>query len=214
MASLRERQKLERSERIQENALRLFRDHGFGAVKMEEIAESSDVSAITVYRYFSTKQDLLLAIITSEFDAAYKKVNQQLARPYGNAAEAVNRLSITNLSESENAVTREMWSIAIAATISDSTSDFAVRYFRAMDRMKMQYQRLFDHAVDAEALTDDAPTYALTEICYTNLNMRFLEFLRCPGMTSATLHDTVTRLNNAAVHPYCTGNPVPGVVDA
>lgn len=211
MSSLRERQKVERSLRIQSNALRLFRDRGFGAVKMEEIAGSSDVSAITVYRYFSTKQDLLLAIITSEFDAAYKEANQQLARSSSSVTEAVNRLSVTNLSESENAITREMWSVAIAATISDSSSDFALGYFRAMDRMKRQYQILFDHAVASAALMKNTPTNALTEICYTNLNMRFLEFLRHPEMTNSVLHDSVARLNSAAIDPYCTGKELPGL---
>jgi AcrR family transcriptional regulator len=46
--------------RIQEAALDLFDRHGFDAVTIDQVAESAEVSVATVYRYFVTKENLVL----------------------------------------------------------------------------------------------------------------------------------------------------------
>lgn len=51
---------------IQEHALDLFDERGFDAVTIEEIAGAAEVSASTVYRYFDTKEGL---IVSDDFDA-------------------------------------------------------------------------------------------------------------------------------------------------
>lgn len=44
---------------IQRAALRLFREQGFAATTVEQVAQAADVAPSTVFRYFPTKQDLL-----------------------------------------------------------------------------------------------------------------------------------------------------------
>ena len=51
---------------IQERALDLFDARGFDAVTIEEIAAAAEVSPSSVYRYFGTKEGLLVA---DEFDS-------------------------------------------------------------------------------------------------------------------------------------------------
>lgn len=51
---------------IQEAALDLFDAQGFAAVTIEDIAAATEVSPSTVYRYFGTKEGL---IISDEFDS-------------------------------------------------------------------------------------------------------------------------------------------------
>jgi AcrR family transcriptional regulator len=51
---------------IQEKALDLFDARGFDAVTIEEIADAADVSPSSVYRYFGTKEGILVA---DEFDS-------------------------------------------------------------------------------------------------------------------------------------------------
>ena len=63
---LRERRRRSAMRVIQERALDLFDANGFGAVTIEEIAAAAEVSPSSVYRYFGTKEGILVA---DEFDA-------------------------------------------------------------------------------------------------------------------------------------------------
>jgi AcrR family transcriptional regulator len=57
---LRERKKAKTKATIQQHALRLFRDQGYDATTVERIAEAAEVSPSTFFRYFPTKEDVML----------------------------------------------------------------------------------------------------------------------------------------------------------
>jgi AcrR family transcriptional regulator len=62
---LRERKKLKTRRAIQEHALRLFREQGYDATTVEQIAEAAEVSPSTFFRYYPTKED---TVLTDEYD--------------------------------------------------------------------------------------------------------------------------------------------------
>jgi AcrR family transcriptional regulator len=55
----REDKKQETRERMRDAAFALFERHGYEATKVEDIARAAGVSPRTVYRYFSTKSELV-----------------------------------------------------------------------------------------------------------------------------------------------------------
>ena len=59
-SDLRERKRLASMRRIQDIALDLFESEGYGTVTIERIAAAADVSPSSVYRYFGTKEQIVL----------------------------------------------------------------------------------------------------------------------------------------------------------
>lgn len=57
---LRERKKAKTKVAIQRHAVRLFREQGYDATTVEQVAEAAEVSPSTVFRYFPTKEDLVV----------------------------------------------------------------------------------------------------------------------------------------------------------
>ena len=69
---LRERKKARTRAEIQRHALRLFRDRGWGATTVDDIAAAAEVSRSTFFRYFPTKEQVVLhddvdALMVEEF---------------------------------------------------------------------------------------------------------------------------------------------------
>jgi AcrR family transcriptional regulator len=75
---LRERKKAQTRQAIRAAAYRLFAEHGYDATPVDRIAAEADVSPSTVFRYFPTKEDIVL---TDEYDDEMAQVLRE--RPAG-----------------------------------------------------------------------------------------------------------------------------------
>ncbi|MFE7561568.1 TetR family transcriptional regulator [Kitasatospora sp. NPDC057500] len=74
--SLRERKKLKTRRTIRREAYRLITEQGYENTTVDRIAAAAEVSPSTFFRYFATKEDLVL---TDEYDPAL--IEALLARP-------------------------------------------------------------------------------------------------------------------------------------
>src|SRR6516165_6513587 len=100
MMSLRERQKAGRRLAILDAASHLFRRNGFAATSMEQVAARAMLSVGTVYNYFRSKGDLLLALVAldgAEVRAAGARLVEQ---PPADAKRAVLTLLETYVDHS------------------------------------------------------------------------------------------------------------------
>ncbi|MFF6991023.1 TetR family transcriptional regulator [Streptomyces sp. NPDC010273] len=79
-AGLRERKKERTRSLIAQEALRLFRAQGFDEVSVVEVAAAAEISKATLFRYFPTKEDLVLHRFADHLGEAARVVR---ARPAG-----------------------------------------------------------------------------------------------------------------------------------
>ena len=81
MARLTRAESKERTrERLLAEAQRLFRERGYAATSLEQIAEAADVTKGAIYGHFSSKEDLLLSALEAAPAPDYSTLEDQ-ARP-------------------------------------------------------------------------------------------------------------------------------------
>jgi AcrR family transcriptional regulator len=150
--SLRERKKIKTRQAIRRAAFRLIDENGYAATTVEQIAEAAEVSPSTFFRYFGSKESLLLAddldpLILAAFDA--QPPDLSLIQAFRRAYEAVMADLPSDQLEFESTRQRLMFSIpelkaamydeyyrtvnvmaeAISRRIGRPASDFEVRVF-------------------------------------------------------------------------------------
>jgi AcrR family transcriptional regulator len=112
-AGLRERKKAKTRAAIQHEALRLFRLQGFEVTTIEQIADAAEVSPSTFFRYFPTKEAVVL---TDDYDPLIiDAIRTQPARL--GAVQAVRlalRTVFSTMDEEELADLRERAELALA----------------------------------------------------------------------------------------------------
>ncbi|QNJ40448.1 TetR/AcrR family transcriptional regulator [Streptomyces buecherae] len=90
---LRERKKIQTRQAIRHAAYRLFAEQGYDATPVDQIAEAAEVSPSTVFRYFPTKEDIVL---TDEYDPVIEEALR--ARPVDeHPVESIRQVLIASL---------------------------------------------------------------------------------------------------------------------
>jgi len=111
--SLRERKKARTRAAIQHQALVLFRERGYDATTIEQIAQAAEVAVSTVFRYFPAKEDLVL---TDDYDPLF--IEAFRAQPPGlEPIEAIRRSlrsALSGLTADEVADMRSRATLALA----------------------------------------------------------------------------------------------------
>lgn len=74
----RERNKQEKQQRIFDAADALFAEHGYSAVTTQQIAEQADVASGTIFRYASSKAELLLMVHNQRYQRAFEQAEGTL----------------------------------------------------------------------------------------------------------------------------------------
>jgi AcrR family transcriptional regulator len=175
---LRERQKAMRTARIIAVATNLFRAQGFDAARMEDIAGLAEVSPGTVYNYFPTKGDLLVAIVTQEVEEVLAAGEAVVENPPGNVEQAVGALVATYYDHSLIYLSKEMWRTAMAMTFSQPDTP-ASRHYMALDaRLRGQVVALIAALQVRGRVVAAADPVAVGAIVFHNLDAMFAGFVR------------------------------------
>ena len=88
--SRRERKKMKTRQRLMEVALHLFREQGYDATTVEQIADEADVAKGTFFNYFETKEVILPALAALRL----QQLEEALSPEQGAPASPVARIKL------------------------------------------------------------------------------------------------------------------------
>lgn len=183
MVGLREHQKAGRRRRILEAARHHFLASGYEAATIESIAETAEVSAVTVYNYYGTKRGLLLALVAQSDEILITKINQMLGDVPDDPIEAITRFAETIRDHVLGYLDRPMWRYVIATSVIEGSSHFG-HAFAELDReMARLLGRLLDTLKRRGALRGVRDCAAVGETLFKLQNARFIDFIADDAMT-------------------------------
>jgi AcrR family transcriptional regulator len=133
VAGLRERQKAGRREGILKAAGLLFRRNGFAATSIEQIAEVAELSTGTVYNYFASKGDLLLALVALDGEEVRAAGALHVARPLADPVGAVNALLEGYIDHALVHLDKRLWRHMMGTALTFAETPMGAGY-RALDR--------------------------------------------------------------------------------
>jgi AcrR family transcriptional regulator len=126
--SLRERKKARTRASLREHALRLFREQGYYATTVEQIAAAAEVSPSTFFRYFPTKEDV---VIQDDMDARlFAAIERQ---PPGLSHVAALRASLREMVATSS--TAEMEQVLEASVLQMTVPEIRARMLDDMNRL-------------------------------------------------------------------------------
>jgi AcrR family transcriptional regulator len=188
MTGLREQHKADRTRRILQAASEMFRDQGYDAVRIEDIAQRAEVSAGTCYNYFSTKGDILLAIVSMEVEEVVAAGQSVIDAPPDAIAEALDALIRLYYDHSLHYLSKAMWRTAMALSIAAPDTPFSQRY-TALDAMLARQVSDLVAALQKRGIARaDADAVVLGQMIFHDLNQRFMAFVTDDAMPLADLH--------------------------
>jgi AcrR family transcriptional regulator len=195
LTGLRARQKADRNRRILEAATGLFREVGYDAARIEDIAERAEVSVGTFYNYFENKGDILVAAVSMEVEEVLEAGEAIVADPPLNVHEALQTLIGQYYDHSLYYLSKEMWRTAMAISIQQPESPFSKRYTELDRALCIQVSTLVQRLQLKGAVMTGIDTYAVGSMFFNNLNMMFTDYVRNESMPLETLKSEVARQN-------------------
>ena len=177
VASLRQRQKLDRSKRILEVARTRFQNEGYDAVTIESIAAQADVSAVTVYNYYETKANLLLALVKESDVRLIAQLNHLANKLPDDICDAVAEFGRIMRGHAMTYLAKSTWREVLAASILEGGKKFGHTY-RDLDQALIDLMsnivRAYQHT---GSLSCDINADSLADTLFEMQNIRFFLFI-------------------------------------
>ncbi len=202
MASKRENNRIQRRDKILNSAIQAFRENGYQNTRMETVAEMSGLAIGTLYNYYRNKGDLLLAILTLDFQEERDRIKALAEDSNLTLDTCARQVVLTFFEGSFTLVDRHMLREAIATLIHDPSTQFAKAYQKDIARFQRDLKNLFRIVAERSPDAQDIDTDFFAETLFSAVNLETI--LYCIGTSDdfaphvATLNRLVDELLNPA----------------
>ena len=174
---LRERQKIQRGERIISAAAELFNEFGYQEVTIEAIAARAEVSAATVRNYYASKGQLLLAIVERGDEEIHRFAQRTAAGPLEDAVAIMNEVVTKTTSHSLEYLAHKVWRHAIATSITRDEPDYGTGFSEIHGKFIDSYEAVVRALQDAGKLSKATDARMMASVLYTIQHSLFVELI-------------------------------------
>ncbi len=193
MTGLRERQKAEREMRIMDAALASFRNLGFEATRMDKIAEQAELSIGTLYNYFETKGDILVALVVAVTRDTLVESKSILTNPPQDPIEAISALAEAWIDHAFALMDKSLWRQAFSMMIERPDTPSSRRFAENDQRLRNQAAELI-RALQAKGSIDNGVQAEDAALMIFNVVDRsFIAFVVKEEMTRTELSHMLSR---------------------
>ena len=193
MAGLRERQKAGRRRDILAAAAKLFRRDGFADTSIEAIAGEAEVAAGTVYNYFESKGDLLIALVALDGEEVRAAGRSIIASPPKDPVQAVQKLLTFYIDHSLIHLSKELWRNAMANALSQPSSRFGLAYAELDRKLADQAGELIACLQARGEIDSSLDPKTAGDVLFEVVNSLFMVFVAREEMPIALLKKTLAR---------------------
>jgi len=191
MARRRDKQKQRREQRILRAAARLFGSQGYAESAMEDVASKAGLAVGTLYNYFRSKSELLLAILRRETEDLLAAGQGVLDDPPDDPADAIAALIETYLSVFDDH-SRTLWRDLLACAIHDPGTIGAAAFqadLRLIAQLSFLLEKLKTHGRLGAHAEPGRAAITLYSLYFTWFSL----FLISEELTLERLHEEVRR---------------------
>lgn len=159
VAPLRALKKQRTAEALRATARSYLKDRPFDEARLSDIARDAEVSAKTLYNYFSTKLDLLYAVIQEDDIEFVKRARKLHARSWRDATEAIIAFARSFFGWLESYHRSALQALVAAAFVARSKEQSDYEHLDDLNEaavvelvVALQAQRLIEPTLDAQLI--------------------------------------------------------------
>ncbi len=197
VTGLRERQKQDRERRIITAARRLFDRKGYVAAGMGEVAARAGLAVGTIYNYFPSKDDLLVAIMKREAERVTAVGNRIVEAPYEDPSQALCALADLFVN-SITADGRLLWREVLASAVTQPHK-VGARLFELDMRLMAEFATLIERLKSRCQLAAEIDSFRAAGLVYSVCLTWGMAFLMNEQMDWRTMRDEIHRGISLAV---------------
>jgi AcrR family transcriptional regulator len=188
-------------QRVLDAAAWLFRQNGYAAVTLKDIAARAELQAGSLYYHFDTKEDLVDAVLSAGVEAAFAATRESV-EALGPGADPVARLRVAVAAHLRVVLSEHAYASAnlrILGQVPDATRERHLARQRAYGAF---WRGLFEDAARAGAIRRDLDLSVLRMLALGALNWS-VEWYREGGRTPAEIaaHASTMLLDGVVVAP-------------
>ena len=189
--TLRDRKKARQREALISAAVDLFRDVGFEKTRIEDIAAAAEVSVATVYNYFTTKQQILLAIVRKSIQDSQQLTTPIAENPPTSPVDAVVAIVRTDFGDMDREADKKLWRELLASMTRDEENRAEIESLRGLFRNNLR--QLIKRLIDRGDIRSTIDVEATTDIIYAIYAYHFRQLVCIKPMKTAAAIKSVRR---------------------